>query len=214
MDIIFCDNDIVVCIKPAGVLSTDEPGGLPELLREELGGDIRTVHRLDRVVSGLMLLARNPDAASTLSKSIRENKFKKQYLSVVHGECPQSGRMTDMLFRDKALKKTFVVDKPAKGVQEAILDYETLQRSQGMSLVRIELITGRTHQIRCQFSSHGFPLAGDRKYGSKEDGFDIALWSHYIEFPHPSSGQLMSIRRYPPLSFPWDKFEQIRINSK
>ena len=206
MDIIYCDKDIVVCLKPAGVLSTDEPGGMPELLRTELGGEIRTVHRLDRVVSGLMLLARNADAASALSKDIRENRFKKQYLAVVHGECPDRGRMTDLLLRDKALRKTFVVHKAAKGVQEAILDYETLERVNGMSLVRIELVTGRTHQIRCQFSHHGFPLVGDRKYGSKEDGCDIALWSHYLEFTHPTTGNSMSFRQYPASSIPWREF--------
>lgn len=208
MDIVYCDKDIVLCIKPAGVLSTDEPGGVPELLRAELGGEIRTVHRLDRVVSGLMLLARNTEAASALSKSIRENTFKKQYLAVVHGECPERGRMTDLLLRDKSLRKTFVVDKAVKGVQEAILDYETLGCSNNRSLVRIELITGRTHQIRCQFSFHGFPLVGDRKYGLKEDGCEIALWSHYIEFPHPTSGESVSFRRYPFLSKPWDEFEK------
>lgn len=206
MDIIYCDKDIVVCLKPAGVLSTDESGGMPELLRTELGGEIRTVHRLDRVVSGLMLFARNADAASALSKDIRENRFNKQYLAVVHGECLDKGRMTDLLLRDKALRKTFVVQKLAKGVQEAILDYETLARENGMSLVLIELVTGRTHQIRCQFSHHGFPLVGDRKYGSKEDGCDIALWSHYLEFVHPTAGNSMSFRQYPGKANPWGGF--------
>ena len=214
MDIVYLDDKIVVCIKPAGVLSTDEPGGMPELLRAELGGEIRTVHRLDRVVSGLMLLARSQETASALSKSIRDEQFKKQYLAVVHGNCPDNGRMTDLLLRDKALKKTFVVTEGAKGVQEAILDYETIERSGGMSLVRIELVTGRTHQIRCQFSSRGLPIVGDRKYGSKEDGCDIALWSHLLRFEHPETHSLMHFTRLPYGGFPWDSFPQLYANGK
>lgn len=207
MEILFHDSDIVVCIKPAGVLSTDEEGGLPSLLRAELGGEIRTVHRLDRVVSGLMVLARNAAAASALSKSIREDSFKKQYLAVVHGCTESSATLRDLLLRDKALRKTFVVTEGAKGVQEAVLDYETIEQSDGMSLVRIELRTGRTHQIRCQFSARNFPLVGDRKYGSKEDGCPIALWSHFLQFPHPADGRPMSFRAMPSGTYPWDKFE-------
>jgi len=207
MEILFHDSDIVVCIKPAGVLSTDEEGGLPSLLRAELGGEIRTVHRLDRVVSGLMVLARNAESASKLSKSIREDSFKKQYLAVVHGQAEDSATLRDLLFRDKALRKTFVVTEGAKGVQEAVLDYDTLERKNGMSLVRIELRTGRTHQIRCQFSARELPLVGDRKYGSKEDECQIALWSHFLQFPHPADGRPMSFRAMPPHSFPWDIFE-------
>jgi len=209
MEIVYCDKDIVVCIKPAGVLSTDEPGGLPGLLREELGGEIRTVHRLDRVVSGLMLLARNAQSASLLSKSIREDDFEKSYLAVLHGDSEDRATLRDLLLRDKSLRKTFVVTEGAKGVQEAILDYETLERQSGMSLVRIRLQTGRTHQIRCQFSSRSLPLVGDRKYGSKEDGCNIALWSHSLSFTHPVSGERLSFSRFPEKVFPWDCFSSI-----
>ena len=126
MEILYQDQDILVCIKPARVLSTDEPGGLPDLLREALGqpnGDIRTVHRLDRVVSGVMVLARNAKAASELSRQVREDEFRKEYLAIVHGT-PQEkeGTLVDLLYRDKARKMTMVTQTPAKGVQEAILD--------------------------------------------------------------------------------------------
>ena len=157
MNILYMDNDIIVCIKPARVLSTDEPGGLPELLREEIGdirADIRTVHRLDRVVSGVMVLARNANAASDLSRQIREDRFQKEYLAVVHG-CPEKkvGTLTDLLYRDKARKMTMVAAEMAKGVQEAILDYQCLSSSDGISRIKIQLRTGRTHQIRVQFAS-------------------------------------------------------------
>lgn len=164
MQVLFEDRDLIVCIKPAGVLSTDEPGGVPSLLREQLGlRDVRTVHRLDRVVSGVMLLAKNTDSASELSRQIREGGFDKSYLAVVHGQTEARGAFTDLLWRDKAERKTYVVERPDKGVQKAKLSYETLSRSGAMSLVRIRLLTGRTHQIRCQFSAHGFPLVGDKK---------------------------------------------------
>ena len=166
-DILYMDKDIIVCLKPPKVLSTDEPGGLPELLRREIGddgADIRTVHRLDRATSGLMLLARNPAAASELSRQIREEGIGKEYLAVVHGDCPDRGSMRDLMYRDKARKMSFVTDKPGKGVQEALLDYETLGQKEGLSLVAVRLHTGRTHQIRCQFASRGLPLVGERKY--------------------------------------------------
>ena len=112
MEPIYWDESIFVCIKPAGVLSTDEPGGLPELVRQALGEPgacVRTVHRLDRVVSGLMVLARTPEAAAHLSRQIREQRFGKAYLAVVHG-CPavEAGCFRDLLRRDKAERKTYV----------------------------------------------------------------------------------------------------------
>ena len=207
MDIIYTDKDIVLCIKPAGVLSTDEAGGLPELLRAELGTkDIRTVHRLDRVVSGLMVLARNAAAASQLSRQIREGGFDKDYLAVVHGETEERGEMVDLLARDKAERKTYVAEAAGKGVQQAILRYETLGRAEGLSLVKIRLITGRTHQIRCQFSSRGLPLVGDRKYSLLEDGCPIALWSHMLSFAHPADGRELRFTAPPPDIFPWNIF--------
>ena len=210
MEIVYRDEDILVCLKPAGVLSTDEPGGVPELLRQQLDTEeIRTVHRLDRVVGGLMLLARSAEAASELSRQIRDGDFDKRYLAVVHGETPDRGELRDLLLRDKAERKTYVVSEPAKGVQEAVLRYETLERAAGLSLVRIELVTGRTHQIRCQFSSRGWPLVGDRKYSLLEDGCDIALWSHMLAFRHPVSGESFRFSAPPPAQWPWTAFSAI-----
>lgn len=209
MEILYMDDDLIVCIKPARVLSTDEPGGLPELLRQELGNskaDVRTVHRLDRVVSGLMVLARNAAAASELSRQIREDQFQKEYLAVVHGIPEDCGTLTDILMRDKARKMTIVVDQPQKGAQEAILDYALQATTQGMSRVRIDLKTGRTHQIRVQFSSRGMPLVGERKYAILDDECDIALWSHKIGFYHPKTGRWMEFSKEPPAIYPWSIF--------
>ena len=210
MDILYIDNEIIVCIKPARVLSTDEPGGLPELLRHHLGtpdGDIRTVHRLDRVVSGVMVLARTKEAASELSRQIREDEFQKEYLAVVHGTPDESnGTYIDLLGRDKARKMTYVSEMPGKGLQEAVLRYYLQGIQSDLSKVRIELITGRTHQIRVQFSSRGMPLVGERKYAVQDDPCEIALWSHSISFIHPSSGEHLSFTKEPPQEYPWSLF--------
>ena len=207
MEIVYLDSDIVVCIKPARVLSTDEPGGLPNLIREELGdpkADIRTVHRLDRVVSGLMVLARNARAASELSRQVREDEFGKEYLAVVHGVPEKkNGTLRDLLIRDKARKMTLVTDTPGKGVQEAILHYQTIGTRDEISRVRIQLVTGRTHQIRTQFASRRLPLVGERKYAVLEDDCEIALWSYRVAFTHPITGEKMEFTKEPPEVYPW-----------
>ena len=205
MEILYSDAHIVVCIKPPRVLSTDEPGGMPELVRQALNiTDVRTVHRLDRVVSGLMVLAKTAEAASELSRQIREDCFEKEYLAVIHGTPAESnGTLRDLLLRNKQERKTYVVDCMEKGVQEAILNYQTLANKEGFSRVRIQLITGRTHQIRAQFSSRGLPLAGDRKYSTLEDDCEIALWSYRLAFTHPATGEKLEFLKEPPEIYPW-----------
>lgn len=210
MEILYQDTDILVCIKPPRVLSTDEPGGVPELVREALGdpsADIRTVHRLDRVVSGLMVLARSAAAASELSRQIRENLFGKAYFAVLHGTPDAaSGTLVDLLLRNKQERKTYVVQKMEKGVQEAVLEYWTLGSAQGLTKVRIQLHTGRTHQIRAQFSSRQLPLVGDRKYSLNDDPCEIALWSHLLRFQHPRTGEELIFTAEPPDTYPWSLF--------
>lgn len=207
MELLYTDEDILVCLKPARVLSTDEPGGVPDLARKALEdpkADVRTVHRLDRVVAGVMVLARNPKSASELSRQIRENEFEKEYLAVVHGMPEQDqGTLVDLLGRDKARKMTYVASEPAKGVQEAVLDYQVLNRTDAMSRVRIRLRTGRTHQIRVQFASREMPLVGERKYSERNDPCEIALWSWRIAFVHPTTGEKMEFTHLPPEVFPW-----------
>lgn len=208
MELIYQDSELVVCVKPARVLSTDEPGGMPELVRQALGtDDVRTVHRLDRVVSGLMVLARSADAASELSRQIRAGSFEKEYLAVVHGHPEQStGELRDLLLRNKQERKTYIVTEPAKGVQEAILTYQVQAQTAELSKVRIQLQTGRTHQIRAQFSSRSMPLVGDRKYSLMEDNCEIALWSHRLAFFHPKTGESMEFTLEPLAVYPWTEF--------
>ena len=207
--IIHVDPAFVVCIKPPRVLSTDEPGGVPDLCRQVLGEqNFRTVHRLDRVVSGLMVLARTKRAASDLSQQIRDGIFHKEYTAVLHGVPNEpTGTLVDLLARDKAERKTYVATEPGKDVQEAILNYELLAQTKNFSKVRIELVTGRTHQIRCQFSSRNLPLVGARKYSENQDDCEIALWSSLLRFRHPKTNEELTFTAPPPDEFPWNQFK-------
>ena len=204
MEIVYADPRIVVAVKPAGVLSTDEPGGMPQLLRQELGTPcIRTVHRLDAATGGVMVFARSAAAASILSGQVRDHRFRKIYLAVVRGDPGQGGIWRDMLGRDPVRRVTYIAREPGKDVRPAELSYEVLGSREGLSLVRIRLHTGRTHQIRVQFASRGFPLVGDRKYGGGEEGESIALWSWRLEFTHPQTGAAMRFSKLPPRETPW-----------
>lgn len=210
MELCYVDEKIVVCVKPAGVRSTDEPGGVPELVRAALGDPkarVRTVHRLDQVVGGLMVLARSASAASELSRQIREGEFGKEYQAVIHG-CPgqDAGTLVDLLGRDKARRMTYVAEFPGKDIQQALLDYRVLDQREDLTRVAIKLRTGRTHQIRVQFSSRGMPLVGDRKYGSPEEPGPIALWSWRLSFRHPATGEPMAFSLDPPEIYPWTAF--------
>ena len=208
MELLYVDEKIVVCIKPAGVPATDEPGGLPELVRAALGdpkATVKTVHRLDQVVSGVMVLARTARAASDLSEQIPDHRFEKEYLAAIHG-CPEEkqGTFRDILWRNKQEKKTYIVTEPGSETQEAVLEYRVLATNGECSRVKIRLRTGRTHQIRAQFSGRGLPLIGDKKYGRGE-GCDIGLWSHRVAFYHPKSGEYMEFFKEPPGVYPWSE---------
>ena len=209
--ILYQDERILVCCKPAGLLSTDDENGLPAVLRTQLGDAhacIRTVHRLDAAVSGVMVYARSQMAASLLSEQIREGKFQKEYLAVLHGapEAP-AGELRDLLWRNRSTRRTVVVAEPRKEAKRARLLYRVLAEANGMSLVQIRLLTGRTHQIRVQFSSRGLPLVGDRKYGrGDEDGCAIALWSYRLRFFHPQTDELLEFSLEPPACAPWADF--------
>ena len=210
MNIRYSDKDIIVCVKPSGVLSTDEPGGMPSLLREAFGdeqAEIRTVHRLDRVVGGLMVFARTQAAAASLSRQITEKSFRKEYMAVIHGSPEKDeGRFDDLLFRSASENKTYVVSRMRKGVRDAALEYRVLDKKEDLSLVSVHLLTGRTHQIRVQFSSRSMPLVGDRKYGAPEDNCETALWSSRLCFSHPRSGEKMDFSLNPTGGYPWSLF--------
>ena len=179
MEILHSDKNLVVLIKPVGLDSETE---VPAALKEQLGGEVYPIHRLDKNVGGVMVYARTKQAASALSKAVQEGAMVKEYVAMVHGTPPEDGDWTDLLFKDSSKNKVFVVKKERRGVKKARLEFTTL-RSGEESLVRIRLHTGRSHQIRVQFSSRGFPLVGDHKYGSRDDKKEPMLFSCCITFP-------------------------------
>lgn len=212
MTILYQDNRIIVCLKPAGVVSVDETGGMPSLLRAALSDGnacIRTVHRLDAAAGGVMVFARSRMAAALLSQQIRARTFEKEYLAVIHG-CPAAleGTLCDYLGYDRSQRRAFRADAPSRDVREAVLDYRVLENSGGLSLLAVRLHTGRTHQIRAQLALRGMPLFADRKYGAEDGGAQLALWSRRLAFTHPQSGQRMEFTAAPPESEPWTNFAE------
>ena len=177
MEILYSDRDLAVCIKPVGLDSELE---VPKALKEQLGGEVFPLHRLDKNVGGVMVYARTKAAAASLSKAIQNGEMVKEYVAMVHGTPEDSGILTDLLFKDSRKNKVFVVKKPRAGVKEAKLQYRHL----GGGLVHVKLFTGRSHQIRVQFASRGFPLVGDHKYGSRADATAPMLFSCRISFPY------------------------------
>jgi len=179
MQILYSDNDLAVCVKPVGLDSENE---VPAALAEILGGTFFTLHRLDKNVGGVMVYARTKATAAALSKAIQDGTMVKEYVAQVHGEPPVSGDWTDLLWKDSGKNKVFVVKRQRHGVKKARLEYRRL-REGDTSLVRIRLHTGRSHQIRVQFSSRGFPLVGDHKYGSRDETTAPMLFSCCLTFP-------------------------------
>lgn len=182
MDVLYSDKDITVCVKPVGLDSEQE---MPNALREALGGEIFPLHRLDKNVGGVMVYARTKAAAAQFSRLIQEGKLVKEYVALVHGIPPEMGDWQDLLWKDSRKNKVFVVKRERKGVKSARLEYVRLSDADP-ALVRIRLHTGRSHQIRVQFASRGFPLVGDHKYGSRDEATAPMLFSCCITFPYHS----------------------------
>ena len=179
MELLYADNALAICIKPVGL---DSETQLPEALQKELGGEIFPVHRLDLNVGGVMVYARTKAAAAALSRLIQAGSMEKEYVALVHGNPPESGDWKDLLFKDSRKNKVFVVKRMRSGVKPARLTFTRLTLGES-SLVRILLHTGRSHQIRVQFASRGFPLLGDHKYGARDNLSAPMLFSCAISFP-------------------------------
>ena len=179
MELLYSDSGIAVCVKPVGLDSETE---VPAELKKQLGGEIFPVHRLDKNVGGVMVYARTKQAAAALSETVREGRMVKEYVAMVHGTPPESGDWEDLLWKDSRKNKVFVVKRERGGVKRARLEFTRLSAGE-KSLVRIRLHTGRSHQIRVQFSSRGYPLVGDHKYGSRDEIAAPMLFSCCIRFP-------------------------------
>lgn len=192
MEILFSDRNIVVCVKPVGL---DSQQALPDALTEALGGPFLPVHRLDQNVGGLMVYARTRQAAADLTRAIGAGSMIKEYVAMVHGVPPESGDWEDLLWKDSGKNKVYVVKRTRRGVKPARLEFTRLTEGE-TSLVRVLLHTGRTHQIRVQFASRGFPLVGDRKYGARDSSAAPMLYSCRLTFPY--SGEVKAFEKLPP----------------
>ena len=180
MEILYSDREIAVCVKPVGLDSEQE---VPAALKEQLGGELFPIHRLDKAVGGVMVYARTKQSAAALSRAVQDGSMVKEYVAVVHGTPPERGDWEDLLWKDSKKNKVYAVKRERKGVKKARLEFTRLSAGEE-SLVRVRLHTGRSHQIRVQFASRGFPLVGDHKYGSRDEKTVPMLFSCCLSFPY------------------------------
>ena len=220
MNLLFEDNHIIVCIKPAGISSQERPDKkdmVNELMRhcENQGASqpqIFPVHRLDTATGGIMVYAKTKTAAAFLSNEITLNNFQKEYLAIVHGVPEEkTAVLEDLLFKDTRKNKSYVVKRERKGVKKASLTYTLIKtytdNKDTYSLLKIRLHTGRTHQIRVQFASRKMPLLGDGKYGAADNIPTLGLFSCSLSFAHPETKEKLTFTAEPENKFPWALFE-------
>ena len=200
--VIYEDKNLIIIDKPYGISSQS----LPELYKDEYGKDVFLVHRLDQVTRGLMVLAKNSRMAGLISVKLGTAEFKKEYLCLMQGEIDNEGVLEDYLYHDRKKNKTYVVKK-RPGAKLARLGYKLISFKENISLVHIVLETGRTHQIRAQFSNIGHPLVGDGKYGSRING-DVALCSFRLSFIHPLTKEKLCFSILPEMKQKWKLFEK------
>ena len=212
LQLLYQDDSLIICEKPVGISS--ESPGIPDLLREQLGYYVFPVHRLDKTTGGVCVLARTNAACTKMQRLLQQGTVNKEYLAVISG-VPEtdSGTFIDFLYHDQKTNKTFVVKKPRRGVREAICEWTVLESIKLpeyiITLVRIRLHSGRTHQIRIQFASRKMSLVGDRRYGNRINASAPALWSSRICFPHPlSENKTIEAVSLPPDEFPWFCFHR------
>lgn len=217
--ILYEDNHLLAVVKPADIPVVADSSGdfdvlsyLKQFLKDKYQkpGNVflGLVHRLDRPVGGVMVFAKTSKAASRLSEQIRIRETSKVYLAVVEG-CPhpQSGKLVDYLLKDTDTNIVSVVPPNTPGAKEAILEYTLLSQNEGLSLVKVVLHTGRSHQIRVQMAHNKTPLLGDSKYGKGQGRSKLALWSYEMRVDHPTTKERMCFTAPPPDAYPWSLFQ-------
>lgn len=219
LEILFEDNHIIVVVKPANIPSQEDKTGdkdmltlIKEYIKDKYNkpGNVYLglVHRLDRPVGGVMVFAKTSKAASRLSEEVRSKSMQKHYLAIVNGKMEkEKDTLVDYLWKDEKKNTSYVVKEGKKNSKMAELDYEVLKydKKEDLSLVKIDLHTGRHHQIRVQFSSRMHALYGDNKYHGRGAGTGICLWAYKLSFKHPVSKEEMSFEKYPEKSGMWSK---------
>ena len=211
LDVLYEDNHIIVVVKPVNIPSQGDKTGDIDMLsiikdylikKYNKPGDayLGLVHRLDRPTGGVMVFAKTSKAASRLSEQVRNHEFKKSYLAIVDGKMEQDkGTFKDYLLKNEKTNLSKVVPKETKNAKEAILDYEVVKYNDeiNMSVVKVDLHTGRHHQIRVQFASRGHSLNGDQKYGTRGRGKQLCLWAYKLSFKHPTTKEELTFENYP-----------------
>ena len=221
LQILYSDQDLLLCRKPAGIPSQPDPSNQSDLLTTLSASykTVRLIHRLDTPTGGIMVFGLSPKAVAKLCTLVQDHEqFQKEYLAILSKPpAEDQGKLRDFLYHDKRSNKSFVTDKGRKGSKEAVLDYRVLAKAEdGHTLVLVHLHTGRTHQIRVQFASRGLPLTGDGKYGSREKCPYIGLWAYRLTFPHPISEKNISASAVPDETrIPWCYFTEClkKLNS-
>ena len=214
--VLYEDRNLLICEKPVGQPSQPDPAHADgsDLYSQITAwhnacgySSVYLVHRLDTATGGAILFAKDRESAAKLGGFEVGKQIQKQYLAVIHGTMePREGRLDDYLYHDKAQNKAYVVKNQRNGVKKAGLRYKTVAQNGECSLVAVWLETGRTHQIRAQFSHAGHPLLGDGKYGSREKGCTTALWATHLEVTHPFTKRSVEVDSQPPKTYPWNLF--------
>lgn len=218
LKVLYEDNHLLCVVKPVNIPVQADASGDEDFLTQckayikekyEKPGAVYLglVHRLDRPVGGVMVFARTSKAADRLAKSMQKGEWHKEYLAVTQGRTPACARLLDYLVKDDATFSARVVKEGAPGAKPARLDYRCLAQGQGLSLLHVDLYTGRHHQIRAQLAHAGFPLWGDQRYNpAAKPGQQIALWAERLTFEHPVSREPVELIAPPPAEYPWDSF--------
>lgn len=221
LKVLYEDNHIIVVEKPVNIPSQGDKTGdldmltiIKQYIKEKYNkpGDVYLglVHRLDRPTGGVMVFARTSKAASRLSEQVRDKKMHKKYLCIVDGKMEnQEGSMRDFLLKNEKTNTSKVVKEGTKNAKEALLDYEVVKYNEeiNMSVVKVDLHTGRHHQIRVQFASRGHSLSGDQKYGTRGRGKGLALWAYSLSFSHPTTKEELTFEDYPEITGSWKILE-------
>ena len=222
INVLYEDNHLLIVEKPVNIPVQEDASGDTDLLNmlkgyikenENKPGNVYLglVHRLDRPVGGAIVFAKTSKAASRLSDQLRQNKIVRKYKAIVRGHVSvPENTLTDYLLKNRKNNTVNVVDKNKKDAKKAVLHYKVIgnDKKNSLSLLEIELETGRSHQIRVQLANIGNVLYGDQKYGQSQNkvGQQIALWAHTLEVKHPTKDEIISVECLPPEKAPWDRF--------